>query len=99
MHEMGNSRIVFPINKSFVIELKGRKTMTATIKTNTYKNGWNAVVELLTEGKPLDGMELKIQRIQTENDANSGLFHYAQGAKDCLKKYEQPGIAIPDKML
>lgn len=72
--------------------------MTATIKTNTYKNGWNAVVELLTEEKSLDGIALRIQRIQTENDANSGLFHYAQGAKDCLTKYEQPGIAVPDRL-
>jgi hypothetical protein len=73
--------------------------MTATIKTNTYKNGWNAVVKALESGDSIEHFATKIADIQASYNANHGLFHYAQGAKDCLAKYEEPGVEIPDKLL
>jgi len=78
--------------------MKGRKTMTDTTKTSTYTNGWNAVVKALENDDDISNFEAKVKQIQIDYDPNHGLFHYAQGAKDCLAEYEKPGIDIPPKI-
>jgi len=72
--------------------------MTTTIKNDSYTNGWNTVVDALEQGKDISAFEAKIKVVQTSYSPSHGLFHYAEGVKDCLAKYEKPGIKIPDKI-
>ena len=76
--------------------MKGRKTMTSTIKNKSYKHGWNAIVKALTDGNDMSGFADKIAKTQAEHDANSGPFHYAEGARACLLQHESTG-EIPAK--
>jgi hypothetical protein len=71
--------------------------MTTATKNNSYKHGWNAIVKALEDGNDLDGFAAKLAEIQENHPPSNGLFHYAEGAKDCLAEYEKPGIEIPER--
>jgi len=70
--------------------------MTATLKNKSYKHGWNAIVKALTDGNDLSGFAQKIADTQANHDANSGLYHYAGGAKKCLLQFEETN-EIPER--
>ena len=65
--------------------------MTATTKTSTHANGWNAVVKALNNGDDISGLSAKIIDTQNKYSPSHGLHHYAQGAQDCIDEYDRTG--------
>jgi hypothetical protein len=70
--------------------------MTATTKTESYINGWNAVVDALEQDKDISGFTAKIVETQKSYSPSNGLYHYAEGAKHAILKYAETG-KIPEK--
>jgi len=70
--------------------------MTAATKTSTWTNGWNAVVDALNNKKDIENFSAKIKDVQKINSPSNPIYHYAQGAKEAIEKFNLTN-EIPEK--
>jgi len=70
--------------------------MTASMQTSAATNGWNAVIDALKAKKNISEFSDKIKEVQKRYKPSDALFHYAEGAKDAIKEYENTG-EIPSR--